>query len=112
MTNRSAVFMAAVCTAVLYLSTGNAAQTARKPQPQSQKPTTAPANAQGKQSNDDTFQLNVDVQIVEIPVSVTNKDGAIINNLPQSSFQVFEDKIQQEIKEFKHEDIPLSVGLV
>ena len=108
--NRPTAFLAAVSVAMLLLCTGNAAQNARRPQqPPAPKPATP---AQSKDGNDDTFQLNVDVQIVEIPVSVTNKDGAIINDLSRSSFQIFEDKVQQVIKEFKHEDIPLSVGLV
>ena len=49
---------------------------------------------------------------MQIPVSVTSKDGKVVDNLPQSSFQVFEDNVQQEITLFKHEDIPLSLGLV
>jgi len=108
MTNRFAASIAAVCLAVLCLSTGNAAQTQRKPQPSTQTPKPAAPN----NKDDDNFQLNVDVQIVEVPVSVTNKDGALINNLARTNFQVFEDKVEQHIKEFKHEDIPLSIGLV
>jgi Ca-activated chloride channel homolog len=109
MTNRCATIFTAVCLAVLSFSSGNAAQTTgRKPQPQAPKTSPAP----GKASSDDTFQLDVDVQIVQIPVSVTNKDGVLIDNLSQASFQVYEDKVQQVIKAFKHEDIPLSVGLV
>jgi len=111
MMNRSAAFIAAVSIAVFSFTTGNAAQTARKPQTQPPKTSTTPSKAPSK-DGDDTFQIGVDVQIVEIPVSVTNKDGVIINDLPRSSFQVYEDKVLQEIKEFKHEDIPLSVGLV
>src|SRR5207247_9540605 len=30
----------------------------------------------------------------------------------KENFQIFEDKIQQTIKTFKHEDIPLSLGLI
>jgi len=108
MTNRFAASIAAICLTVLCLSTGNAAQTQRKPQPSTQTPKPAAPN----NKDDDNFQLNVDVQIVEVPVSVTNKDGALINNLARTNFQVFEDKVEQHIKEFKHEDIPLSIGLV
>ena len=47
-----------------------------------------------------------------IPVSVTTKDGKTLDNLPQSSFQIFEDNVQQQINIFAHDDVPLSLGLV
>jgi hypothetical protein len=49
---------------------------------------------------------------VLIPVSVTTKDGKTLDNLPQSSFQIFEDNVQQQINIFAHDDVPLSLGLV
>ncbi len=74
------------------------------------RPLAGAAGAAG--SDDGDFTLSVNVQLVQIPVSVTSKDGKLVDNLPQSSFQVFEDNTQQEITLFKHEDIPLSLGLV
>jgi VWFA-related protein len=49
---------------------------------------------------------------VQIPVSVTTKEGKTLDNLAQSNFQIFEDNVQQQITLFKHEDVPLSLGLV
>jgi Ca-activated chloride channel homolog len=73
----------------------------------------APGVQSGQKPPDDgNFTLNVNVQLVQIPVTVTSKDGKLVDNLPQSSFQVFEDNVQQEITLFKHEDVPLSLGLV
>src|SRR4030095_5101005 len=47
-----------------------------------------------------------------LPVSVLDKDGHPVSGLQKDYFQVFEDGIHQEISLFKHEDVPLSVGLV
>jgi hypothetical protein len=54
----------------------------------------------------------VNVHLVQLPVTVTGRDGKSLDNLPKSSFQVYEDNVLQEISLFKHEDIPISIGLV
>src|SRR5215468_10187022 len=65
-----------------------------------------------KGENDKEYTLPVEVVTVDLPVSVLDKDGHPVDGLKQENFQVFEDKVQQTIKTFRHEDIPLSVGLV
>src|SRR5215470_14808374 len=65
-----------------------------------------------KGQNDKDFSLKVDAVEVNLPVSVLDKDGRPVDGLKQEHFQVFEDKVQQTIKTFRHEDIPLSLGLV
>jgi Ca-activated chloride channel homolog len=93
MRNRS-LRIAAVCV----FSVALAAQD-KPPQPQ-------------KGQNDKDFSLKVETVEVNLPVSVLDKDGRPVDGLKQENFQVFEDKVQQTIKTFKHEDIPLSLGLV
>jgi VWFA-related protein len=56
--------------------------------------------------------INVDVNLVELPISVFDKDGNVIEGLTKDNFQVLEDNTAQEISLFKHEDIPLSLGIV
>ena len=63
------------------------------------------------QQNKD-FTLSVDVELVQLPISVIDKEGQLVNNLTRDHFQVFEDKVQQQITIFKHEDVPVSLGLV
>src|SRR3954447_22589678 len=58
------------------------------------------------------YTLNVDTLEVQLPISVLDKDGRPVDGLKQENFQIFEDKIQQTIKTFRHEDVPLSLGLV
>jgi len=63
-------------------------------------------------ADDVPFTFTVETRLVQIPVSVTTKDGKMLENLPQSSFQIYEDNVLQDISLFKHEDVPLSLGLV
>ena len=65
-----------------------------------------------KQDKDKDYRLTVETLEVQLPVSVLDKEGRPVDGLKQENFQVFEDKIQQSIKTFRHEDIPLSLGLV
>jgi Ca-activated chloride channel homolog len=58
------------------------------------------------------YDLSVNVQLVQLPVSVLDKNGFPVLGIERESFSVYEDKIQQEISLFKQEDVPLSVGLV
>ena len=41
-----------------------------------------------------------------------DKAGHLVTTLPQSAFSVFENKIKQEIRKFKREDVPVALGLV
>ena len=77
----------------------------------------APSNwtVQGMRSDNSSepFTLNIGVRLVEIPVSVRSAGGKItVDNLQKSNFEVFEDGVAQDITLFKHEDIPLRMGLV
>jgi len=68
--------------------------------------------AQELRQQDKSYTMSVDVQLVQLPVSVLNKDGHPVTGLQKDHFQVFEDGVLQEISLFKHEDVPVSVGLV
>jgi len=56
--------------------------------------------------------LRVDVDLVLITATVTDSDGRYVTGLRPEHFQIFEDKIEQEISYFSTEDVPLSVGIV
>lgn len=71
---------------------------------------TAPSTS-SIQGNQD-FTISVDVELVTLPVSVLDRDGQPVHNLGQEHFRVFEDGVEQEISLFRHEDAPISVGLV
>jgi Ca-activated chloride channel homolog len=65
-----------------------------------------------QQSNDSPFTVSVDVQLVQLPVAVFDPRGRVVTGLTKEDFQIFEDRVVQEVTLFKHEDIPVSLGLV
>src|SRR5205814_1136592 len=65
-----------------------------------------------KGQKDKDYTLSVETLEVQLPISVVDKEGRQVDGLKQENFQVFEDKVQQTIKAFRHEDIPISLGLV
>jgi Ca-activated chloride channel family protein len=56
--------------------------------------------------------FSADTRLVPLNVTVSDKAGKLITNLPQSAFQVFENGVSQQIKLFKREDVPVSMGLI
>jgi VWFA-related protein len=57
--------------------------------------------------------IRVEVNLVSILASVRGKNGALIGNLQQSDFKIFEDGKEQTIKNFTREtDLPLTIGLL
>ena len=60
--------------------------------------------------NTTPIQMNVDRVIV--PVTVTDPYDRIVTGLAESNFEVFDDKVHQKILSFTTEDAPISVGMV
>ncbi len=75
-------------------------------------PATLAGAQQLQKEPDKGFQISVDVQLVQLPVSVVDRDGQPVLGLEQGHFQVLEDRVPQQIALFRHEDVPISVGLV
>jgi Ca-activated chloride channel family protein len=57
-----------------------------------------------------TIRANVD--LVLVPVGVTDFRNRIVTGLERENFQVFENGNQQTIKSFATEDAPISIGIV
>ncbi len=53
-----------------------------------------------------------DTRLVVLHASVVDKNDRLVTDLPQSAFKVFEDGVEQQIKIFRREDVPVSLGLV
>jgi len=45
-------------------------------------------------------------------VSVFDRSGKLVTNIPRSGFKVLEDNVEQPIKIFRREDVPVSMGLL
>jgi Ca-activated chloride channel family protein len=56
--------------------------------------------------------IKVDVDLVLVDAAVTNHDGRSVTGLGKTHFQVWEDKVQQEIRYFSAEEVPVSLGIV
>jgi VWFA-related protein len=61
---------------------------------------------------EDTFKLNVNVDLVELHVSVIDDYDRPVSGLLKEHFRIVEDRIEQPISVFKQEDQPVSLGLV
>ncbi len=53
-----------------------------------------------------------DTRLVELAATVTGPDGHLLPDLPRSVFRVYENDVLQQIKVFRREDAPVSLGLL
>lgn len=53
-----------------------------------------------------------DTRLVDLHVTVVDKNGQFVTNLQQKAFKVFENGVEQPLKIFKREDVPVSLGLI
>jgi VWFA-related protein len=58
------------------------------------------------------FKVSVDVSLVVLPATVTDRQGALVTDLTQQDFAVYENGIAQRIQLFRNEDIPVAIGLI
>jgi len=60
----------------------------------------------------DNFRISVDVDLVVLQATVHDRAGHTVRELSRQDFQVFDDGRPQPIQLFRHEDTPVTVGLV
>lgn len=53
-----------------------------------------------------------DTRRVILPVTVSDKSGKLVTDLTEKAFKVFENGVEQPIRLFKREDVPVSLGLI
>ena len=58
------------------------------------------------------FHISVDVDLVVLNASVRDQKGWFASDLHEQDFEVYEDGVKQSIRLFRHEDVPVTVGLV
>jgi VWFA-related protein len=86
----------------LLVTTGLLAQDAVQSPPVQQTPEPSPTR----------MPLSVNVDLVELHIAVLDNLGRPVGGLGQENFKVRENNIVQPITVFKHEDLPVSLGLV
>ena len=70
----------------------------------------APLGAPHPPSGIALIRSNVD--LVTVPVTITDAMNRPVTGLDRDNFQLFENKQQQEIKNFSTEDTPVSIGIL
>ena len=56
--------------------------------------------------------IRVNVSLVLVPVTITDRMGRIVDSLERNNFRIFEDGVSQHITSFSKEDVPCSSGLL
>src|ERR1700691_3297213 len=79
----------------------------------SQSESTAPPSGQQQESQDNgTFVIRKDVDEVLLHATVVDDKQRIVTDLGRSAFSVYEDGKPQTIISFRHEDIPVAMGIL
>src|SRR5207244_1467021 len=52
------------------------------------------------------------IQEVMLHATVLDKHKNSVTSLNKENFKIFEDNVEQKIKEYRHEDVPVSLGIV
>jgi Ca-activated chloride channel family protein len=56
--------------------------------------------------------FGVEIEVVNLSVSVTDPMGEYVTGLKESEFSVFEDGVRQKLTIFSHQDVPISLALM
>ncbi|HTK96026.1 MAG TPA: VWA domain-containing protein [Terriglobales bacterium] len=59
-----------------------------------------------------TKPMKVDVDLVLVPVTITDPMNRLVTGLEKDNFVLYEGKDQQEIRHFSSEDAPISLGVI
>jgi Ca-activated chloride channel family protein len=59
-----------------------------------------------------TKPMRVDVDLVLVPVTVTDPMNRLVTGLEKDNFQIIENKQAQDIRHFSSEDAPISLGVI
>ena len=59
-----------------------------------------------------TKPMKVDVDLVLVPVTITDPMNRLVTGLDKENFSLWEGKDQQEIRHFSSEDAPVSLGVI
>ncbi|HEX9961921.1 MAG TPA: VWA domain-containing protein [Pyrinomonadaceae bacterium] len=73
---------------------------------------TAPTQTETQAAVEDGEVINVNTDLVTIPVRVSDRGNRFIAGLKKEDFKVFENEVEQEIAYFSNEEQPFTVALV
>ena len=76
------------------------------------QPPRAPAAQPPQPIQDDEAKFSVETNLIVLHASVVDKGGKLLTNIPRTAFHVLENNIEQVIKDFRREDVPVSMGII
>ncbi len=86
------------------------------PSPDHDAPAASPTQGIGQTSKIEReggkYTLREDAYEVRLNATVLDASGRSVQTLDKSAFTVYEDGVQQTISSFRHEDLPVSLGLL
>ena len=74
---------------------------------QPDKPASAPEPVE-----DSGAVFRSDTRVVDLHATVMDQSGHLVTTLPREAFTVYENGVKQEIRDFRREDVPVSLGLI
>ena len=84
-----------------------------QPQPTPKPPTALPQlQRPGAKRPKGPLSIRVNVNMVLVPVTVTDVMGRLVTGLQRKDFRVSENKIPQTISSFSVDDAPVTVGII
>src|SRR6266852_3785282 len=63
-------------------------------------------------AQDEVPVFHAQTNLVTLHVSITDKNGKLVTDVPRSAFKVYENEVQQQIQSFAREDVPVSMGII
>ena len=69
-----------------------------------------PASNPGSEETGTIFRVGTRLMICH--TTVVDKNGHLVTDLPREAFTVYENGVQQPVRLFKREDVPVSLGLI
>jgi Ca-activated chloride channel family protein len=79
---------------------------------QQEKPSGAAKPADSQQKDQEGFKIGVEVNMITVPVTVRNREGGFVKDLPKGAFRIMEDGSEQEILTFAQEAVPTRIAIV
>ena len=71
-----------------------------------------PAPAPLPPSSPQDYVISREVNLVVLPIAVSNREGQFVSDLAESNFRVYDNGKPQTITDFQSEDAPVTIGLV
>jgi hypothetical protein len=75
-------------------------------------PSSTPAAQNAAAPQDEIPVFVADTRLVVVHASVIDSKGKLVTNLQEPAFKVLENGVEQPLKIFRREDIPVSLGII